>query len=247
MTLGLAESYDDQDTPPLAEGDFAQARAVATPLFVAESRGRYGEKRGPNLPAIIITAAIHAIAIIAILYVRYDAPLADKEEKLTVVDLTPPPSPPAPETPPAPPQIMAPTPPIAVPRPLTVATTPDPVPQDKVEIAAPAPAPAPPAPPAPPSVVQGADLSARMISGAPPRYPIECRRKKEQGTVVLALTLDTEGRVSSISVSRSSGYDRLDDAALSAVRKWRWSPLTKDGKPVMVKGTVAIPFVLTNA
>ena len=241
MKLSLAESYDD--AVPVPAG-IVMSSAMA-PALVELPRARYGETRSPNYVAIIITAALHAAALAAILYVRYEAPPAQKEEKLVVVDLTPPPPQPAPDTPPSPPQIVAPAPPIAVPRPVMVAATPEPVPHDLPPIAAPAPAPAPPAPPAPPSVVTGADLSARMIAGAPPRYPIECRRKKEQGTVVLALTLGVDGRVASISIARSSGHERLDDAALSAVRKWRWQPLVKDGKPVMVKGQVEIPFVLT--
>jgi protein TonB len=47
-----------------------------------------------------------------------------------------------------------------------------------------------------------------------------------------------------VSVSRSSGFARLDKAALDAVRRWRWSPLVRGGVPVMVRGIVDIPFVL---
>ena len=115
-------------------------------------------------------------------------------------------------------------------------------PREPVDVAVPAPP--PPSPPAPPSVVKASDLGTRMIAGEPPRYPVECRRRREQGTVVLALTLDLEGVVSAISIARSSGFSRLDDAALRAVRKWRWAPTMRDGQPVMVKGLVEIPFVL---
>lgn len=112
----------------------------------------------------------------------------------------------------------------------------------------PAPAPAPPRPAAPPAPAQvaGGDLSSTMIEGNPPRYPIESRRKREQGTVVLALVLGTDGKVADIRVTQSSGHARLDAAALSAVRKWRWSPTLRDGTPVLVRGTVEIPFVLVG-
>lgn len=73
---------------------------------------------------------------------------------------------------------------------------------------------------------------------------MESRRKREQGTVVLSLTLSVDGGVSVISVAQSSGFDRLDDAALRAVRKWRWAPTVRNGQPVMVRGQVEIPFVL---
>jgi protein TonB len=88
------------------------------------------------------------------------------------------------------------------------------------------------------------DLGTRMISAVPPRYPTESRRQREQGTVVLELTLDADGRVAHIAVARSSGFSRLDEAALRAVRKWRWAPTMRDGQAVMVQGLVEIPFVL---
>src|SRR3546814_7287866 len=68
------------------------------------------------------------------------------------------------------------------------------------------------------SVVQGGDLGAQMIAGKPPRYPVESRRKREQGTVVLALTLGLDGAVESLSIARSSGFPRLDNAARDALR-----------------------------
>lgn len=61
---------------------------------------------------------------------------------------------------------------------------------------------------------------------------------------MLALLVGTDGRVKTISVSNSSGVRRLDDAALAAVRKWRWSPMLVGGVAVEVRGLVEIPFVL---
>lgn len=89
-----------------------------------------------------------------------------------------------------------------------------------------------------------ADLSSKMVSAKPPKYPVESRRKREQGIVVLSVLLSTTGGVQDVSLSRSSGFDRLDKAALDAVRRWKWSPTVVDGQPVMVRGIVEIPFVL---
>lgn len=83
-----------------------------------------------------------------------------------------------------------------------------------------------------------------MISATPPRYPHESRRKREQGTVVLMVLLAVDGTVADVSISQSSGSARLDDAALKAVRRWRWSPTRRNGDPVMVRGLVEIPFIL---
>ncbi|TAK08863.1 MAG: energy transducer TonB, partial [Rhizorhabdus sp.] len=84
----------------------------------------------------------------------------------------------------------------------------------------------------------------RMIEGRPPRYPLESRRRKEQGTVLLRLLIGTDGRVAQISIAQSSGFERLDQAALQAARSWRWQPMIRDGQPVEVRGVMPIPFVL---
>lgn len=88
------------------------------------------------------------------------------------------------------------------------------------------------------------DISARMISATAPSYPLESRRAREQGTVVLSVVLGTDGRVATLSITRSSGFGRLDRAALNAVRRWRWAPLIRNGSPASVQGLVTIPFVL---
>ena len=92
--------------------------------------------------------------------------------------------------------------------------------------------------------VTDADLAGTMIAAKPPKYPIESRRQQEQGTVVLNVLVGTAGTVVDISIAKSSGFERLDKAALAAVRGWRWSPTLRNGQPVMVKGYVDIPFVL---
>ncbi len=221
--------------------------------YVRHASGRYGERRRPNFVAIAIAAVLHVLVIAGVLLIRAEAPRERLEKRLITVNLTPPPPPPSQKAPPpSQPDVVAPKPPIQlVQKQPQVATTPDPAPTSlpSAPVSAPAAAPSPTpsvAPPAPPSTVHVSDLTARMIAGTPPRYPIDSRRKREQGTVLLALTLGVDGRVANISVSRSSGFDRLDQAALSAVRKWRWAPIVQDGKPVQVKGVVEIPFVIKD-
>jgi protein TonB len=98
--------------------------------------------------------------------------------------------------------------------------------------------------PAPPAVADLGDLSASMVSARPPSYPLASRRAREQGTVVISVRLGPDGRVGEASIARSSGYDRRDQAALEAVRRWRWSPTVRAGAQVEVVGLVRIPFVL---
>lgn len=91
------------------------------------------------------------------------------------------------------------------------------------------------------------NLSSNLLSGAAPSYPMGSRRKREEGTVVLRVVVSPEGRVAEISVHQSSGYSALDEAALGAVRKWRWSPTMRDGRPISITGLVRIPFTLRNS
>lgn len=106
-----------------------------------------------------------------------------------------------------------------------------------------APSPTPVASMAPVSV---ANMNTNLLSGKPPTYPMLARRKREQGIVVLRLVISEMGRVTGIAVEQTSGHQALDDAAVSAVRKWRWSPTMRDGQPVIITGTVRIPFVLRD-
>jgi periplasmic protein TonB len=212
---------------------------------------RYGVRSRPNLLVVALIILLHGALIFAMVQVRQTYVRA-REAKLTVVNLTPPPPPPAAEasSPPSQPPVVAPPPIVHTPvPPVQVATTPDPVPVPTPVVAAmPSAAPVAPAPsfapPAPSSVVQAGDLGTQMVAGKPPRYPIESRRKREQGTVVLTLTLGVDGAVERIAVSGSSGFARLDDAARDAVKKWRWKPTIRGGQPMRVRGVVEIPFVL---
>lgn len=231
----------------------------APPAVRAEPRylpaGRYGEGRKPPLRAIVLAIGIHLALAPALLSLGYQA-VRTREASLTAVNLAPPPSPANP-APPAQPDsktlqtVVQParmTVPVSVPRPM-VPMLPAAVPQiAPMAFAAPAASvsASPPAPPAPPSTISSDALGTRMISGKPPRYPVESRRRKEQGIVELLLVLGPDGRVETISVAASSGFARLDDAALDAVRRWRWAPTLRDGTPVKVRGVVEIPFVLTT-
>ena len=240
--LLLADRNDDR-----ADEVTAAAQASAAPMSFepAAPRSRYGEGRRPNVPAMILAVLLPAIAFALLLQTRAHF-VRKPQSRLVVTNLSappppPPPSAPAPKTPPASrPVLTAPVPVLQTPVESPVQAAPVvPAPQPP---APPVVAPAPPAPPAAPGIVKASDLGARMISAVAPSYPMESRRKHEQGTVVLGLVLDLTGRVSSIAVVRSSGFERLDDAALRAVRKWRWAPITRDGQPVLVKGEVEIPF-----
>ncbi len=56
-----------------------------------------------------------------------------------------------------------------------------------------------------------------------PAYPAAARRAGEQGTVLLSVRIDPSGAVSAVTIVRSSGSMRLDDAAREAVKRWRFA------------------------
>ncbi|WP_121114430.1 energy transducer TonB [Croceibacterium ferulae] len=220
---------------------------------------RYGSSPRPRLAAIGATAAVHVVFALALLGLGIRA-THQESARIVAVNLTPGSKAEQPEPeqvpPPSPTQprrletaILPPRVPVAVVRPaIAIAPAmaqPAAVPQAAPAAPAAQPAEPAPAPPAQPAAAQSGDLGARILSAPPPRYPVQSRRRREQGTVELLLTLDTDGSVETIAVHRSSGFERLDDAALSAVRRWRWEPTVQAGTPVKVRGVVAIPFQLT--
>lgn len=109
----------------------------------------------------------------------------------------------------------------------------------------PAPAPVAEAPPRPAGpVTLGAELSVSCPERTPPRYPPLSRRLGEEGKVVLRVELDAQGGVSVAQIATASGFARLDEAALAAVRTWRCNPARRDGQPVRAVALQPFKFVL---
>lgn len=80
-----------------------------------------------------------------------------------------------------------------------------------------------------------------------PAYPLESRRKGEQGRVVLKVWLGNEpGLPRKVDVFTSSGYPRLDRAALDAVKSWQFDPAKRDGKKIEACYLVPITFSLAK-
>ncbi|MFO7306883.1 MAG: energy transducer TonB [Gammaproteobacteria bacterium] len=80
-----------------------------------------------------------------------------------------------------------------------------------------------------------------------PEYPAASRRAGEEGTVVLELYILPNGRVGEARVRQSSGYPRLDEAAIrEAKRSWRFIPGTENGKPVAMWHATKVTFSLTD-
>lgn len=131
------------------------------------------------------------------------------------------------------------------PHPHLVAQMPVVAPTDYV--APPMPEPAPPAPPAPAVVAPvqlGSELALACPKRTPPAYPPFSRRLGEAGVVVVHVELDEQGRVAAARIKTSSGYPRLDEAAVTAVKTWRCTPATRNGQPVRAIALQPFNFIL---
>lgn len=165
----------------------------------------------------------------------------------------------------------APAPALAMPPPPRPTTAPLPVPEVMV---APSPVPPPPsitvvavpAPPAPAAVV--APVAAPVAVAAPaavvvapgPRqipssavqyivpppleYPRASRREREEGEVLVRVLIDEAGLPRQVDVARSSGFPRLDAAAVTAARKAKFRPHIDAGRAVEAWATISLTFAL---
>lgn len=146
-----------------------------------------------------------------------------------------PPKPPTPK-PPEPRPVVKPkpiAPPVKAPPSERAVTAPPPQPAAPREEVVPA-RPAPPAPAPAPEPIVPPRTDAAHLNNPAPAYPTISRRLGEEGLVLLDVHIQPDGSVSEIRLKRSSGFARLDDSAIEAVRRWRYVPARR--------GNEAIPF-----
>ncbi len=92
--------------------------------------------------------------------------------------------------------------------------------------------------------------SAKPFQGglSAPAYPSDSKKLGEEGAVGLALYLNEAGRVQEARVETSSGFPRLDDAAVKhATRSWKFEPCTDDKKPIACWHKIKFRFQLKDA
>lgn len=138
----------------------------------------------------------------------------------------------------------------AAPMPLAIAD-PSPAPNapaaaiEPVEVAA-APLPAPKADVAPPAParMELPSSNADYLQNPRPAYPAMSKRLGEQGKVVVRVFIDVDGTAKKAEIKQSSGFERLDQAALNTVQRWRYVPGKRAGVPEGMWFNVPINFVL---
>ncbi|PXW23355.1 outer membrane transport energization protein TonB [Paraburkholderia caballeronis] len=219
--------------------------------------------------AAAVVVALHA-ALIAIVLTKRDTatPVALESRTITAELLQPEPvaapaaiqSTPTPPPPKPVPHVTREKPkvqpkPKPTPTPLPVAEAPS---QHQIETPAPA-APTPPAPAAPapaPAAAAPAQGKPVMAMSAPknvshldcrivqPDYPMLSKRRGETGTAYVRFVVGLTGQIENIELKKSSGYSRLDDSALAAMRDSSCKPYLENGEPVRAAYTQPFDFSL---
>lgn len=258
-------------TAPLAAraalpGSVARAALPGLPAHAARplgsalpplGRGRHADGLSATSRRVVVSGVVaaHVVGAWALLQVSAvrEAVLVAAPMFVSLIAL---PAPPAPTVPPVPMPPPAPQPVRTLQlAPPLIAAAPGPAPAAFVVPAAPlqaVEAPAPPVPvmvvaaPAPPAPVPP---SRRIPASAvqylePPVlvYPRLSERNGERGRVMVRVFIDTLGLPQNVQVSQSSGFSRLDDAAVSAVRKARFKPYTENGQPAAGWAVVPADF-----
>jgi protein TonB len=110
------------------------------------------------------------------------------------------------------------------------------------------------APPSPPVPLQPAAepalepprYNAAYLSNPPPAYPLAARRRGIEGTVLVRAEISAGGECQRAELKKTSGHEMLDNAALEAVKKWRFVPAKRGSQAVVAWVEVPITFKLEN-
>jgi TonB family protein len=93
------------------------------------------------------------------------------------------------------------------------------------------------------SDVPGCITAPHAIYSPDPKYPKKERKARHRGTVVLDLVVDADGLPRDVKVWRQLSPE-FDEAAIDAVKTWKFSPATKDSKPIATQIKVEVNFHL---
>jgi len=93
----------------------------------------------------------------------------------------------------------------------------------------------------------GGYSGAGFLYGTLPGYPQSARRAGREGVVTVRVLVGTDGAAVSVTVRVTSGHEDFDNAAVQAIRKWRFSPARRGGTPVASFHDIRVRFRLEDA
>lgn len=94
--------------------------------------------------------------------------------------------------------------------------------------------------------VTEANFDAAYLNNPAPAYPLMSRRNGEAGRVVLTVHVSKLGTAAQVEIKQSSGFARLDEAALETVRKWRFIPARRGDETIAASVVVPLTFKLNS-
>ena len=205
-----------------------------------------GRRREQSLVALFAVLALHVVVLALLLHYQPRLSAAMSQVLHVSMITLPQPIDAVPEPPKPRPKLVRKveriTPPAPIEAPSQTAISAPPVPP--APPAAEVVASAPPTPPAPPAPVVLPRFDADYLQNPAPVYPSMARRMGEQGRVLLRVVVRPDGMPDTVVLRQSSGSQRLDEAALEAVRKWRFVPARQGSTPVTAAVIVPIAFSL---
>jgi protein TonB len=259
---GATITTNAQATDAPAEEPAGRCETTGTPSRIQQAHAWLTAAwRGGRRPSFSLTTVLglHVVLLGLLLHYRPVAiPRLQAAQPMMVAMITPP----APKPVVAPPSPLEPPPKVEPQRPL-----PKPQPKKVVEKKKPAPKPrairieeqpeqtpppvaaAPRAPVGPPK--EDADpapvpprFNADYLNNPAPQYPPISRRSGEQGRVFLSVLVSPQGLPEVVQIKRGCGHERLDSAALDAVKKWKFVPAKLGNQTVRAWVIVPIYFSL---
>lgn len=236
----------------------AVAGAIFTNSFIVQSRQKIGFETVTSYPApdqferrVVLAGIVllHAGVVAVLILSGVIAP-----EKLTrvlqatlILPSPPQPEPPRPRPPPPQPKPVPLPHAQSLPSPLLAAAVAAPSPISvSPATTAPLAVSAPPAPAASPLPITPPQFGADYLDNPKPAYPPISRRMREEGKVLMRVFVEADGRPGRVEIQSSSGSPRLDQAASSAVSRWKFIPARQGSDAVAAWVLVPIVFKLES-
>jgi periplasmic protein TonB len=95
-------------------------------------------------------------------------------------------------------------------------------------------------------IIEPPRFGVSYLNNPAPDYPRLSRKAGEEGRVVMKVLVSAEGLADEVQIEKTSGSERLDNAAMDAVKKWRFIPAKKNNQPLSAYVLVPMKFSLDS-